>query len=492
MPDWYEELRQVFVEHVGREEEIGGNAYDTAWVASLPDPEQPNQPAFPEALEWLRLHQLSDGSWGAEIEYSHDRVLCTLMAILALAKWNREEWVTYQISAGVRAIWAHFNDLQRETDPVGFELILPTLLDQAKELGFQLPYAAFDQYRAKRQQKLELIPHHLLYSRDVTSAFSIEFLGNDVILEHLNHNLQEDNGGIATSPSATSYFLMNRWEPRAMEYLRRIVHRTQGAIPASVPVEIFERAWALNNVFLVKGEFPPEAIPHLDALEAVWSPKGVGHSRYYSPVDLDDSALAVAALARAGRRPSPEALFQFETDDHFLCYAYERGVSAGVHVHILDALKALEDFDARQRMTDKTVGYLAKSRIANSFWLDKWHTSPYYITAHAVVSLIDLDPSLIENSIVWLIYTQRPDGGWGYRTSTAEETAHVLQALVIYQRHGGNVPPQVFQQGVAYLEESAQRKNQHYRPLWLCKVMYSPTWIVHTSVLSALAMVQQL
>jgi halimadienyl-diphosphate synthase len=304
--------------------------------------------------------------------------------------------------------------------------------------------------------------------------------------------LQEGDGSIATSPSATSYFLLKNWDLHAMEYIKRIVHRTGGAIPASAPVEIFERAWALDNVFLVKNEFPPEAKVHLDALEKVWSSRGVGHSRYYSPADLDDTALAFAALARDGRCPNPEALFQFEADDHFSCYAYERGISVGVHVHLLDALKAGNDFPGRQRMMDKAIRYLEQSLITKSFWLDKWHTSPYYITAHAVIALVDLAPHLVQDPITWLIYTQHPDGGWGYHISTAEETAYALQALATYQRQGGNVPPQTFKLGVAYLEQSARRKNSHYRPLWLCKVMYSPTWIVHTAVLSALAMVQKI
>jgi len=207
---------------------------------------------------------------------------------------------------------------------------------------------------------------------------------------------------------------------------------------------------------------------------------------------LDDTAWALAALARAGRRANPDALFQFEADDHFRCYAYERSISSGVHVHLLDALQALEDFPGRQRMIDKAIGYLERTRVANSFWFDKWHASPYYITAHTIITLIDLSPSLIENAITWLIYTQRPDGGWGYRFSTTEETAHTIQALVICKRHGINVPPQIFQQGAEYLEHSAERKNRRYKPLWLCKVLYSPTLIAETTVLSALAMIQRL
>jgi halimadienyl-diphosphate synthase len=492
MPDWYEELKNLFKNGIGKSE-MAGTAYDTAWVASIPDPDHPDRPAFPQALEWLRLHQNSDGSWGAEIEYGHDRVLSTLMATLTLAKWSRDQWVEYQISAGIRAIWVHLNSLQREpNETAGFELILPTLLGQARHMGFQLPYAAFDRYDAERKQKLALIPSRLLYSRQVTSAFSIEFLGNEVTPEKLGQGLQEADGSVATSPSATSYFLINSHEPRAMKYVEQIVHRTRGAIPAVVPFEIFERAWALNNMFLVNGDFVPEVQPHLDALEQVWSSRGLAHSTSYSPVDLDDTAWTLAALTRAGRHVSPEALLQFEADDHFLCYAYERSISSGVHVHLLDALKAMPDFPGRQRMMDKAISCLQRMCVADTFWYDKWHASPYYITAHAVITLMDLVPSMITNAITWLIYTQRPDGGWGYRVSTAEETAYTLQALVICRRHGVHVPSSTFQQGASYLEESVQRRTNSYRSLWLCKVLYSPTWIVHSAILSAMAMIQQL
>ncbi len=54
MPDWYEELKALFKNQIGKGE-IAGAAYDTAWVASIPDPVHPDRPAFPQSLEWLRL-----------------------------------------------------------------------------------------------------------------------------------------------------------------------------------------------------------------------------------------------------------------------------------------------------------------------------------------------------------------------------------------------------------------------------------------------------
>src|ERR1700761_1927830 len=66
---------------------VDATAYDTAWVARVPDRDDDSRPAFPSALEWLLAHQLPDGSWGASLEYHHDRLQSTLRAALTLAHW---------------------------------------------------------------------------------------------------------------------------------------------------------------------------------------------------------------------------------------------------------------------------------------------------------------------------------------------------------------------------------------------------------------------
>src|SRR3954469_15134553 len=60
-------------------------AYDTAWVARIPKPERPEEPLFPATYDWLLRNQHADGSWGAEIPFAHDRLICTLAALVTLA-----------------------------------------------------------------------------------------------------------------------------------------------------------------------------------------------------------------------------------------------------------------------------------------------------------------------------------------------------------------------------------------------------------------------
>ena len=80
-----EEIRRLLV-NLGGPGKMASVAYDTAWAARLTELDEP---MGERALEWLRAHQLPDGSWGAsEPRYYHDRVICTLSAMIALARYG--------------------------------------------------------------------------------------------------------------------------------------------------------------------------------------------------------------------------------------------------------------------------------------------------------------------------------------------------------------------------------------------------------------------
>src|SRR5215510_5978048 len=79
--------------------QMSSTAYDTAWVARLGaiDSDLSNG-----ALEWICSNQLSDGSWGAkDVYYYHDRVICTLAAMIALTYRGRRSRDHYQIEKGL-------------------------------------------------------------------------------------------------------------------------------------------------------------------------------------------------------------------------------------------------------------------------------------------------------------------------------------------------------------------------------------------------------
>ncbi len=118
----------------------------------------------------------------------------------------------------------------------------------------------------------------------------------------------------------------------------------------------------------------------------------------------------------------------------------------------------------------KIFKFMLQTRTAEAFWTDKWHISPYYATSHAIIVCVGYNNARVEPAVNWIVNTQSTDGAWGfYNVFTAEETAYCLQALFMWQRAGGSVPPSVFDQGIAWLREHI---DSPYPSLWVGKCLY--------------------
>ena len=231
---------------------MSGSAYDTAWIAQLGeiDRELSNQ-----ALDCLVEDQLPDGSWGAEKPfYYHDRVVNTLASMLALTRHGRRALDKRAINAGIKALEQITSTATRGLKAdhngatVGFEMIVPTLVEEAEQLGIisQQRDRILGRLGRSRIKKIEMLKGSRI-SRNLTFAFSSEMAGLDGqnILDVAN--LQEINQSVGNSPSATAYFALHvkPADQKAMSYLRSI--STSGGVPFAAPFDIFERAWVLWN-----------------------------------------------------------------------------------------------------------------------------------------------------------------------------------------------------------------------------------------------------
>src|SRR5204863_2138456 len=115
---------------------ISGVAYDTAWLAGLPQHADRRTSQFPTALRWLADNQLVDGSWGSSVRYEHDRILCTLASVAPLAELGHRAEDRKAVEAGTRYLWQHGHLIGREpVELVGFELLVPALVDRARAAG---------------------------------------------------------------------------------------------------------------------------------------------------------------------------------------------------------------------------------------------------------------------------------------------------------------------------------------------------------------------
>mgnify|MGYP005838385943 CR=1 FL=1 len=466
---------------IGRSGLMKPTAYDTAWLARVPAEHDPSVPAFPEALDWLRRTQWPDGSWGAEIEYVHDRVISTLAAILALAERGRDDEDARRVERGLRYIWEKADQLKHEQETIGFEVIVPTFLKKCRELGLALPQSAFERYEKMRDEKLAKIPPDLIYSRDTTMAFSLEFMGDDFNVNEAGC-LQESNGSVAASPSATAY-LLTKWPDNgaARRYIAGVARAYGGKAPQVCPFDIFETAWSLWNLLITNHGHGQHLTQHTRDLVALWKKgDGVGFSSNYSVVDADGSAMVFRVLRLMGLEPNVEPLYQFEQEDCFACYLLERNPSTSANIHVLEALKWVDGSS-----TDKVLRWLRSVQVDGSYWIDKWHISPYYPTAHAIIALIGIDHDLARSAVQWILDTQKSDGGWGYCNGvTAEETAYCLQALGLYNRYVELVDKEVIARG----REKLLACKEEMPPLWIGKCLYTPLRVVQSAISSALAL----
>jgi halimadienyl-diphosphate synthase len=473
---------------------MGSTAYDTAWTARLGDVDWD---LSSRSLAWLSENQLPDGTWGAAAPmYYHDRVLCTLSAMIALSYRGRRGQDKMQVERGRLALERIVGNatLGLQSDPngatVGFEMIAPTLAAEAEKLGIikhqgNRILGRLSKLRAKKLSYL----HDNMISRNVTMAFSAEMAGTDG--KHMLdiHHMQEDNGSVGVSPSATAYFAtyVKRGDEASLKYLHSVM-KPDGGMPNVAPFDIFEIGWTLWNLsFIPDLKKNGKLQPHLDFLSKAWQPKrGVGFAAGYSVKDSDDTGLVYDTLLRFGIEKDLASVLLYEEKEHFRCFDLEANPSISANIHVLGAL-GQAGLDQKNSSVQKALRFLHRAKGTNHFWVDKWHSSTYYATSHAIIACAKLASGLVQDSVEWLLGSQNRDGSWGTYIPTAEETAYAIQALWFWNENVARVPKSALKHGARWLQEHI---DQPYPPLWIGKCLYNPSLVIRSAVISALALAQ--
>ena len=231
------------------DQRMGPSPYDTAWLARLRNPGT-NTSRWPDLIEWLLNNQHPDGSWGGKITYYHDRVICTLAAIIALKEHGIGYQVEEPIARGARYIWHNLTRLRHDPmEAAGFELLFPSLLMEAQALDLNVP-AHTCGYGRIREAKLRMIPPGMLYSPFSSVAYSLEFLGLHGGDSDRMHALVGQDGSVACSPAATAYYVRLTGDAgKALDYLQAM-RALPGGIPAFHPFRTYEAAWVLKHLAL--------------------------------------------------------------------------------------------------------------------------------------------------------------------------------------------------------------------------------------------------
>ena len=468
---------------------MGPSPYDIAWMAQLRLTD--GTPRWPDLIDWLLDNQRSDGSWGGEIVYYHDRIICTLTALIALQKNGFTREAKSSIKRAERYVWRHLHLLPRDPfELVGFELLLPTLLLEAQSAGLDVPTHTCG-YGDIQTAKLRLIPPDLLYSPRVSTVHSLEFLGHSADRDRLRQALGA-NGSLGNSPAATAYFLMHNPEhERALAYLDSIRQHDEHVIYL-YPFRLFELVWTLKNLMfsgLPLAEFACASV--WADLQSNLEPGGIGLDSTFGIPDGDVTSVTAQLLRAAGGTFDPRILAQFEDPQlHiFRTYPYERNPSVSTNVHALEALHLLPDYPNRRDVREQIIFTLLEKRSYELYWTDKWHASPYYVTAHAVVALLAEEHYLehaYQPAIDWLLHTQNDDGSWGFfQVGTLEETSYALIALLHYSRRH-SLDRDVLHRGAAYLARFHTGPGAMYPEFWIGKDLFVPYDVVRAGVLAAL------
>lgn len=468
-----------FMKHDGGK--MSSSAYDTAWVARVTD--QQGAPVFPECIQWILDNQKSDGSWGSQAQNYHDRILSTLSAIVALNKLDKKQYKD-QIQKGEAYIWENMRKINRENCIfVGGELLLPSLMEKAESAGLNLPYH-IKVYERKYRAKLEKIDKSLWYSPLTSLSFSFEFVGEEVDVERLP-GIRLPNGSVGNSPAATAFYLMHSKDEKALQYLRNILYsKGDGSVMEAYPIDAFEMGWVMNNLMLA-GLYFEHYHEMCRYLKKNLKPSGIGMSAGFPVPDLDDTVMLMKALHSMNYCVDFSIIDEYDIGDYYATYTFEVGASVSTNIHVLDLIKNCPDFPHREENIDKLINFIRNEMCSPGYWTDKWHISPYYTTGHAAIALSGVDSSLAEKAISWILKTQHENGKWGRNGGTLEETALALQALLYYHNNVESIDMNRISKAMKFLQiDISSLVSMNFPDMWVCKVLYTPTRIVQSTIAS--------
>jgi halimadienyl-diphosphate synthase len=150
---------------------------------------------------------------------------------------------------------------------------------------------------------------------------------------------------------------------------------------------------------------------------------------------------------------------------------------------VLEVLQVCPPFPRQHVILQKVVKFLRDARVDGDHWVDKWHGSPFYATAHAVFALTASAPDACLPAFNWFRKNQRDDGSWGwFSKGTPEETAYAVQALTLAPAAWQAEIREPLRRAAAYLNET---EGEPVIPMWVGKTLYGPTQVIRSAVLSA-------
>ncbi|WP_438021808.1 hypothetical protein [Sorangium sp. So ce233] len=476
---------------------VSPSVYDTA-VALMFD-------TFPDAREsiitWLLEQQRSDAGWGLS-SVPRARDLPTLASIVALHPYQGTVPRVRQACEGglefMRNQAEHWGTSLPDDIPVGLELLMPWLLNEASSLGIGVDRGPYRALFVLGERRRALIGKARPAAGSAASH-SWEGWGRGS-----SRDLIDASGGIGHSPAATAAWLYasrgqaNLAEARAaaQDYLLQASKSTQvgvpGIVPTVWPINRFEQAWVLYALRLLDLLDHPGlrdvVRPQLLDLGAALRPEGMGMSDAFMH-DGDITSTAIAALGKPGTFYAIDALRHFEQNEMFFTYANELHPSLTTNAHAIHALAC------HGEKASKPARYLLERQQPDGRWVgDKWHSSWIYTTTQVMLALLhEGQISAVKAGAQALLRAQREDGSWGAGcVPTAAETAYAVLALraVRANRELESMTRSAWHRGYNWLRANDDMDGSQEQLRWIGKELYCPVRVDRAWILSSLLVSQ--
>lgn len=472
---------------------ISPSVYDTAQVLRLYPPQQGVWPA----VEWLLGQQHADGGWGdPAVPLARD--LPTLASVLALQTYGNRKATRDGAQTGLAFLRRQLSQWSQPLPddlPIGVELLLPWLLDEATVLELELPREPYAPLVALGKQRQQMIVQ-MQPGTATTDAHSWEAWG-------AGHDpaLINGVGGVGHSPAATAAWL-NKAAGRThlvdvreagQRYLEQAAAATGECIPGLVPtvwpINRFEQSFVLY-ILLITGLLEYHQLQDIvhtqvNNLADALRPNGFGMSDFFIP-DGDNTAAGIAVLCAAGHQVATAILRQFENGDHFFAYPSELQPSLSVTARAVHALALSGEEVARAQK------FLIERQYPDGRWPgDKWHSSWLYTTLQVILALIDsAHIGSLKLAVEAMLAYQYADGGWGTSKSTTTETVYGVLALRTLRNYG-----LLARDSLDALRKAYQWLLRNYHPFnvseekyWIGKELYRPYRIDRAFELSTMLM----
>ncbi|PON80600.1 S-linalool synthase [Parasponia andersonii] len=332
------------------------SAYDTAWLAMIPNPQHPDRPLFKGCLDWLLHNQKRAGFWGGTSTAPHDdqyhdhhdrdrrhydylinpTIDClssTLACIIALRTWNVGDTA---IDKGLAFIHASAKKLlieQNGSFPPWFAIVFPGMVELAKSKGLEIDFSSdstlVEQVFLQRQQIFQSYAlcgdQHEYHPSLETYIEALPKKNNNNSENEVSFHQSED-GSVFQSPAATAYAFMMTGNEIFLAYLEEVVKIYEHGVPSFCAldedlVKISVIDW-IDRLGLAE-HFTEEIKTILgQVFRGYTSTSEEPENKGLEPLQIHRDALAFRLLRLCGHRVS--TLQQMDQKDHeaFLCDMY--------------------------------------------------------------------------------------------------------------------------------------------------------------------------